>query len=230
MADRLTVATFKWGDRYSSEHVNALARNVARHCSLQYEFVCITDDPSGLGCRSIPLWDDFSDLLSPHHRDGYPSCYRRLKVFSHEMRDVLGDRFVALDIDTLPVRCLDPLWDRPEDFVCLRNPHPTTRYGGGMWLMNAGARAFVWERMSRDVPRITYAAGLGGSDQAWLSYCLGDEATWGNEDGVYWYRQNLMHDNRLPENARLVSFNGCHKPWHSDMQQIGWIRANYELG
>lgn len=225
----LTVATFKWGGKYTSENVNTLARAVRRHCTLEHEFVCITDDPSGLECRSIPLWDDWSGLLSPHHKDGYPSCYRRLKVFSPEIEAVLGRRFVVIDIDVLPVASLDPLWNRTEDFVCLANPvKSATRYVGGMWLITAGSRPEVWERMSSEVPRITYSAGLGGSDQAWISYCLPpDEATWGAEDGVYAYRQNLMHNNQLPNNARFVSFNGRHNPWDADMQRIPWIREHW---
>lgn len=220
----LKVVTFKWGDAFTSEQVNTLARMVERHYG-PHEFICITDDPRGLEVPWLPLWSDYADLKSPHH--GYPSCYRRLKVFAPEMEKIIGPRFVVLDIDVVITGDLRPLFDRTEDLVLLKNPNPNTQYNGGLWLMDAGCRPKVWTNFSEISPHQTFNARLGGSDQAWLSFVLKDEATFEQKDGVYFFRQDDLQSKGLPKGARFVSFNGETKPWHKDMQSIDWIREHY---
>jgi hypothetical protein len=61
-------------------------------------------------------------------------------------------------------------------------------------MMNAGARARVWETFCKDPDAAiatALAAGYHGSDQAWVSYCLDKdgEAYWTEADGVYYYRK-----------------------------------------
>lgn len=51
------VLCVKNGSKYSADYVNTLARMVSRNCTLEYEFVCLTDDAEGLdnGVRVIKL-------------------------------------------------------------------------------------------------------------------------------------------------------------------------------
>lgn len=232
-----TVATFKWkpapGYRsaFSSESANVLMRMVKRHYPQPHEFVCVTDDPVGLdpAIRVVPLWDDHATLPPPQGGKN-PSCYRRLKVFSREMATVLGPRFVVLDLDTLISADLSPLWDRPEDFVICGDTNKQTPYNGSMVLMTAGARAQVWETFDPvQSPRRAKAAGFFGSDQAWISYCLGTkEATWTKADGVYSFRNHLaLNRNRLPDDAKLVIFHGRVDPWHPQATALPWVQAHY---
>lgn len=234
---RLTVVTFKWQPKdgpakFTSRHVNVLARMVKRNYLKPHRFVCITDEPHGLdpSIEVLPLWEDHSGMRNPHGPD-YPSCYRRLKLFSPEMRDVLGERFVCLDLDTVITADLSPLWDRTEDFVILKGTNPSTYYNGGMVLMTAGARADVWDHFD---PKLSPALALSkrqfGSDQGWISYKLGpDEATWGRDDGVYSWVPHLKSGQfPLPEGARMVFFNGKHQnPWDTFPQSFAWVRENW---
>lgn len=236
----LTIATFKWtpasGYRstFGPETVNVLRRMVARHYTRPHRFVCITDDPAGLdpGIDVLPLWTDHAHVPSPHGGKN-PSCYRRLRVFSPEMAMLLGPRFVALDLDVVLVADVTPLWDRPEDFVIWGDTHPTTHYNGSMLLMTAGARRKVWDTFDPErSPREAMAAGCYGSDQGWISYCLGrGEARWSRADGVYSFRNDLCQDQatrrKLPENARLVIFHGAVDPWSEQGQNIPWVRRHW---
>jgi len=45
----------KHGNKYSSEYVNTLYRMSKRHCTLDFEFVCFTDDIKGLD-KGIKLY------------------------------------------------------------------------------------------------------------------------------------------------------------------------------
>ena len=42
------ILCLKHGTKYSSEYVNRLYNMVKRNCTLDYEFVCLTDDPRGI--------------------------------------------------------------------------------------------------------------------------------------------------------------------------------------
>ena len=42
------VLCVKNGPKYSAEYVNTLARMVERNCTVDYEFVCLTDNPEGI--------------------------------------------------------------------------------------------------------------------------------------------------------------------------------------
>lgn len=226
----LTVVTFKWNDpgyggKFSAEHVNIMQRMVARHYRSPHRFVCFTDDPAGIDAdiEALPLWDDYASLPNPTG-GGRPSCYRRLKLFDPAMRDVLGERFVSIDLDTVIVNDLGPVWDRPEDVVMFRAPHGKWPYNGAMFMVNTGARPQVWRDFDPvESPRLAAAKGYQGSDQAWLSYCLGpDEAVWTDADGVYYPLPAALR--QQPGNARVVFTTGRRPPWKSP---VPWVRAAY---
>jgi hypothetical protein len=100
-----------------------------------------------------------------------------------------------------------------------------------MVLMTAGARKQVWDRFDPETsPRKAKAAGCWGSDQGWISYCLGPgEARWGKADGVYSFRNHLKSATRqLPGNARVVFFHGSTDPWTPGLSaQYPWVAQHW---
>jgi len=231
----LTVCCFKWktpGYRstFGPETVRTLKSMVGRHYPHPHRFVCITDDTTGLDTiETVPLWNDYADLPAPTGPRN-PSCYRRLKLFDPAIRNILGERFVSLDLDCVLLADLTPLWHRPEDFVMWGDTNPKTHYNGSMVLMTAGARKQVWESFDRRLsPTAAMRAGHFGSDQGWISFCLGPgEARWTKADGVYSYRNDIAPSGRLPGDARAVFFHGRHDPWADDVRRTQtWIDAHY---
>ncbi len=237
----LRVVCWKWkpaaGYRstFGPETVNTLKRMVARHYAGAHELVCITDDAEGIDAdvRVIPLWEDFAKVPSPHG-PGNPSCYRRLKAFSKEAAQLIGERFVSIDLDCVIVGDLAPVWDRVEDFVIWGDTSPRTPYNGSMFLLRAGTRAKVWEGFDPlRSPAIAKAKGYWGSDQAWIGAALGpDEPRWGRADGVYSFRNDLQNQyapaRPLPDDARVVFFHGKHDPWDHDVQaKYAWVSEHY---
>jgi hypothetical protein len=236
----LRVVTWLWhtpGFRstYTAAHVNGLYAMVRRHYPDPFEPVCVTDRPEGLdsAIRVVPLWDDYRELVSPHGPQ-YPACYLRLKAFDPAMRDVIGARFVSIDLDTIITGDLRPLWQRPEEFVIwtldvpIGTKHRTT-FQGSMWLHTAGTRPRVWSTFSAARARDAFACGHHGNDQGWMQYVLGPgEATWSQADGVYSYRFHLLraYAGQLPANARVVMFHGKPDPWEPAAQRHGWVRAH----
>lgn len=234
----LSVITWKWtpppGYRstFGPETVNVLARMVRRHYARPHRFLCVTDDARGLDAaiEVVPDRHDFAGVPNPHGGRN-PSCYRRLRLFAPDAAETFGERFVSLDLDCVITGDLGPLWDRPEDVVFWGDTNPTTAYNGSMMLLRAGARPQVWTRFNpRTSPIASKRAGCFGSDQGWISYCLGPrEPKWTTADGVYSFRTHVAPARRLPMNARVVMFHGQHDPWDRTVQQQHpWVKEHWQ--
>jgi len=238
----LRIVTFKWKpphgyrSKFGPETVNILASMCRRHYQKEHEFVCITDDAKGIdpAIRIIPLWEDHAKLKSPMGAH-QPSCYRRLKLFSAEAEQFIGPRFVCLDLDTVIVGDMTPLWDRSEEFIVWGDTYsgkqfPKTWYNGSMFMMKAGARRQVWDEFDPvKSPIAAKKGGSFGSDQGWISHKLGpNEATWGVKDGVYSFRVHVEpRGGQLPHNAKVVHFHGKVSPWDVKAQRHAWVREHY---
>jgi hypothetical protein len=235
----LSVVCWKWKppianyrSTFTGDTVNTLRRMVARHYPDPHRFICVTDDATGIGpdVDVVPIWNDHGDLPHPHSHT-HPSCYRRLKAFAPEMRELFGPRFVSVDLDCVILEDLRPLWNRPEPFVGWGGTTaPREAYNGSMYLMSAGCRAKVWRDFHPQVsPVLAKQAGFYGSDQAWMSYALGpQEPRWTTADGVYSFRIHIAPNHgQLPGNARIVFFNGKKDPWTPDVYSLPWVRANW---
>lgn len=238
-----TVLCWKWQPRpgyrstFGPETVNVLRAMVRRHFPHPHRFVCVTDDPDGIDAdiEIVSGWNDFADVPSPHGGKN-PSCYRRLRMFHPQAGERLGERFVSLDLDTVIVNDVTSLWDRPEDVVFYgdTNPKPGSHYNGSMMLIRAGSRPQVWNRFDpQSSPQASLRGGSWGSDQGWISHCLGGkEAKWTKADGVYSFRNDFRLKSRadLPANARLIVFHGNEDPWSDRVQRdYAWVRDHYRV-
>lgn len=197
---RPTVANYR--STFGARQVNTMRAMVARHYARPHRFSCITDDATGIDgdVRIIPLWDHWKDVPSPHGGLN-PSCYRRLYAWSAEAADVIGPRFVSVDLDAVITRDMAPVWDRPEDCVLWADAlNPNNPYNGSMWMLTAGSRRHVWDNFDASGPSFAKRAGYFGSDQAWYAYCLAHDrvnggahnaATWDRSHGVYSWRVHM---------------------------------------
>jgi hypothetical protein len=239
----LQVVTFLWNDpkyrwnatyRLEHTHVRRLFGGVSRYLKIPHETVLVTDTPEAIDpvyChadRVIKLWPDLRE---------YGGCYTRLRAFAKDMREIIGQRFVWLDLDAVITGPLDTLFNRPEPFIAWKDVHPPTPYCGSMVMMNAGARAHVWEQARRIIPMRVTAPGQWchrryiGTDQAFIGQALGrGEATWTPADGVYNWRAEIVrkHNGALPDNARIVFFTGPSDPSMASVRATSpWITEHW---
>lgn len=213
---------------YKPEYVNAQLPMLRRHCSVPYRVVCVTDCTDGLDSSieviAPPVTDD-GPVVSRDPR--YPRCYRRLWNFSEAAR-ALGDRILALDIDSLIVRDIAPLVERDEDLVVWRAPPDSAIVLGAAYLLRTGTHTHIWtsfdfERSPQELLRV----GRAQSDQGWLNYMLPSSVpAWTEADGMY--LPPLGDPRPLPETARIVSFGTLHKPWMKRAHaEHPWIVEHY---
>lgn len=220
----IQVVCWKWNNGlhprkqiyFSADHVNRLFSMVKANTSVDFEPVCITDDPTGIDphIRIIPLWDDAREL---------GGCYTRLKAFSEEMKTIIGPRFIWIDLDAVITGNIDHILQDKREFVMWGDTNRTTPYNGSMCLMTAGCRKQVWETFNPATsPKQGKLHGFVGTDQAWIGIVLGqNEAKWSNLDGVYSYRLYFEKGGKseLPENARIVFFHGRTDPSMAHIRQ-----------
>lgn len=210
----LAVCCWKWagwrGEMYKAHHVNVLQSMVAENLHIPYRFVCVTDNAEGVNCETIPIWTD-PDVPTRGKR---PNCYRRLKVFSNEAKKIFkADRILSIDLDCVILDDITPLVTDHEFRVMQGKASPLN---GSMFLHTLGTRPRFWNSFGCASPELVRKkemitkVRLYGSDQAWMSYCEPEAATWSTADGAYHYS---LLQKELPRTARICFFAGSHKPW-----------------
>lgn len=185
---------------------------IDRNCTVLHEFVCATDDATGLDqdIRTAPIDPRLVRL---------GVAFPKLTVFRPDAAEIFGQRLCLIDLDSVIVGSIDAIVGRPEPFVIWRdvlaNSQPTRfKYNSSLILMDASARSAVWERLSpTEIKKILHHEHRCGSDQAWISHLLNGEATWTAADGVLSWRFEVKGKS-LPGNAKIVFFHGPEKPWN----------------
>jgi hypothetical protein len=240
VSDCHTFVCWKWrSDTYRQKfthyHVNVWARSLRRVLKdMDARLVCITDDPTGVEIETYPLWSDYSSLSNPSGSH-LPSCYRRLKLFSSATTDAMGiDRDAPvtwIDLDVVFVRDVRPMFQRPEHFVGWRGIGSMNNevYNGTIVQFRAGRVDHLWDEFDPvKSPKQVNDAKYFGSDQGWISYKMAGVAPgwWSLRDGMFSYSRDVRpaRNGYLPQIARIVSFNGRHKPWDEDVKaRQPWI-------
>lgn len=208
----LTVCTWKWGNKFSDEHVAKLCEGVRRNLKQPFE------------------WRVFRPEARDVHLTKMPGCFARLRMFDPEWqaRNFINDRLVNIDLDTVITGPLDSLFDRDDQLVIMQganvaNPCP---FNGALIMLRAGAHPEVWRDFNVDaaskVPFYSFP-----DDQGWIHHKVPDAAGWhvGQASGVYVYqKRGWPSGTALPDDARLVTFvnNDPEKLMHLD-----WIREHW---
>lgn len=236
----LTVAAYWWTDprpnrfnakyQYTAEDVRLLQRQVSRYLSQSHEFVVLTDQPEVFAgdthIRAVPL-----DLTK--HIPG--TEFVKLMTFHPNGREMIGEKVLQLDLDTVITGGLDRIVSRSADLVVWRNPSriPYDKpvkpgrpyYNGSVILHRCGTMPEMWARFDAANP----PHGVRDT-QVWMSNMIGPDAPhWDGKDGIYRLAREDTPGSgvsgRLPENARIVTFPGSEgKPWDAGVMAANpWI-------
>ena len=207
---------------------------IERHYHAPFRLVCITDDPTGIDSAVdiVPLPPTKADhLLVPPCYNNFPSCFRRLWLFSTEAC-TLGPRICNLDLDVIITGDITTLLTtKTADFVGWSEERfAWNKIAGGIWLLTTGRHPEVWDRFDPDTsPQLTWQQGHRGSDQAWISQCLyPPQQRFTSKDGL-WKLAWLPTGEYAPGPAVTMVFtSGLTAPWLERTQRTHpWIRDHY---
>ncbi len=164
-----------------------------------------------------------------------PGCLCRLRAFDTEWQArqgiAEGDRVVSIDLDVVITGTLDPLFDRPEDFVIVegansQNPDPTN---GSLWMFRAGTHRDIWEDFSLEAVKALKYHEFP-DDQGWFFHKVPDFAGWkvGPEHGLYCFKKpGWPKGDSLPPAARIVCFPGFRDP--AQFAHLDWVKSNWRV-
>lgn len=155
---------------YTSEWVNKLANMVDKNMSLPHEHICLTDYPKGIDKRIkiIPI-----KMKNWYNNRGW---WAKTECFNPKIQELLCERNLLLDLDSLITGNLDEMVNLEGDFLCAESTAPNfkpkgviTKYGSSIVIWDRGSRPQIYTELTKDIPY-----RLRG-DQDWMAEILGEE-------------------------------------------------------
>ena len=158
-SDKLFILCLKHGQKYSADYVNKLYNMTQRHCTLEHEFVCMTEDPAFLlpGIKTIPL---------PKGIEGW---WCKPYMFSKDLP--LDGSILYLDLDVVISANIDKLFTyQPNNWCTVRDYTRAMRpkwpkYNSSVVRFKTGELDHVWSEFNKD-PKSIMRQHFG--DQDWL--------------------------------------------------------------
>tara|TARA_R110000868_G_scaffold391136_1_gene661051 strand:- start:202 stop:1011 length:810 start_codon:yes stop_codon:yes gene_type:complete len=130
--DKKYIICLKWGSKYGPEYVNKLYNMVKRNCTINYEFICFTEDTTGIDkhvrCEPLPKMSVSGWWFKPW-------------FLSNELP--INGTALYFDLDVIVFRNIDQFFSyKPEnDFVIIRDFNRSLRRS--------------WDKMNSSVFRFT---------------------------------------------------------------------------
>lgn len=167
------VFCLKWGNKYGPEYVNKLYNMVKRNSTVDYEFVCFTENTQGIDKH-----------IKTHPLPNLPVTGWWYKVWILSNLPYKGTG-LFLDLDLIVFKNIDKLWNyKPEkNFVIIRDFNRIVRPGfdkvnSSVFRFKIGAYANVYDLFAKD-PSL-YTRRLQG-DQDFMYKTIKDHEFWPDE-------------------------------------------------
>jgi hypothetical protein len=216
----LTVCCLKQGTKYGPERVNVLYNMVSRNLSLHYDFICHTDDDSGINpvVECYPI------------EHGLTGWWGKMNLYQERPLGVETERILFLDLDVVITGSLDDLVRFPSHHAMIRDypvgmyPPQTekSRHGNSsIILMTRGRMVHIWKYFLIALG----VNGTGVSQQGFINRNFQRDVDLLQDAMCRSYKMHQMNPHDAPgENCRVVMFHGKPKPWDF---KAGWIAENY---
>jgi len=181
--DKKTVVCLKWGSKYPVKYVNALYNMVRRHSGLEYDFVCLTDDPSNLDGRIIH---------KPLPKINVHGWWWKPYVFSEDL-GFQGD-VLFLDLDLVVFSNIDRLWTYNSANFCIirdftRQMSPSWRkFNSSVFRFPAKDYHWIWKEFEKNHNKIM---PKNHGDQDYLYSILSQQARYWPDEWIQSYKWEM---------------------------------------
>lgn len=167
------VACLKWGDKYSSNYVNNLYNMVKRNCTLDYEFVCFTENPTGIN----------KDIrIEPLPKIATQGWWFKPYFLSNELP--MQGTVLFLDLDVVVFKNIDNMFNyEPGKFCIIRDFNRKfrqnwNRMNSSVFRTTIGMYNHLWQDFKTNTSSHT-ARDRG--DQDWMFRHIKDHVFWPDE-------------------------------------------------
>ena len=196
---RVNILCLKHGDLFSHHYVNTLYNMVSRHCSLPFNFYCITENTDNIHPKIICL--PLPDIAAS-------GWWFKPYIFSKDLP--FKGPILYLDLDLVIVDNIDKLFEyEPKKLVAIRDfvkvQAPTVRrFNSSVVRFSANKYNYIWETFVGDSRR--HMLRFRG-DQDYLYHVAGKSGVFFPDDWIKSYkweiRKSKKVDITLPKNEKL---------------------------
>ena len=214
----------KWGTLFGPDYVNVLYRACKSASSIPFEFVCFTEDSSGLDPNIIvkPL-----PQIGLRKEEWYqPGVWPKLALYKKNLEGLEG-RCLFIDLDMMILRDLDDFLSHSASFIAIDVgeswrpgvPRVNSEVGTGLFAYNIGEEtqildAFLADRESAKVKfknEQDFVAKHAKSIEFWPEGWVISFKRWLRRPiGI----DLILPPKRPPEYAKIVAFHGDPRPAH----------------
>lgn len=198
----VTVVCINVGDKYAPEYVEKLRNGVARHLSVPYQFVCVTDRPE--------VYDGVCETRQV--LEGFPGWWSKVTLFADEPYGLHGD-LLFLDLDVVILDSIDELAIWPGEFAIIRDWNRRTSLNSSVFKLQTGTRPEVFERWTPALIQKYHG------DQDWITVQTRScHEAWPEA----WCLSYKMHCRVVPR-GKIVVFHGKPDPHECG----GWVAQEW---
>jgi hypothetical protein len=233
----VNIICMKWGDKFPASYVNKLYGMVVRNTTLDFRFVCFTDDKNGI--REEVEVQDLPTLSLPKNIP--ERGWKKLSVFKEDFGGLTG-KTLFLDLDVVIVDNIDEFFRTSGDFLIAHDKKNPNKLEGNssVFRFEIGKFASILQYFENNFEKVKSEVR---HEQAYLSrevHKLGKLKFW-NDDWVpsFKYRccPNLLVSAfiapKIPTGAKIIIFHGLPNPpeaikgisgkWYRKLKPAPWI-------
>lgn len=198
----LTVCCVRTGTRYGAEYVERLRNMIARHLSMPYRFVCLTDQPEELeGVENLPAT--------------LPGWWAKMELFALPGKRLYFDLDTVIVGDLTPLAALDVPFGICDNFTRAVMPDYPCKYGSCVMVMGNGFGRPVYDAFMAN-PQM----GPYGDQKAIEELCPDAAILQDLLPAGYLVGRRAFTDSK-PAGAAVMIFAGKHKPHNTPHR---WLR------
>lgn len=156
------VVCLKHGNKYGPEYVNVLANMVKRNCTLDYEFVCYTENPIGIDTNKVTI----RPLPTAYKIGGW---WFKPLLFNPDLNE--RGTILYIDLDVIIFKNIDKLFTHlPDQFIVIRDFNRWHQKGwnkmnSSVVRWNVGQHPQIYKDFVKDASQV---ARRYHGDQDWL--------------------------------------------------------------
>ncbi len=202
---KLTVAmVLKTGGTYDYNYVNALANGLRAHSTVDYEIVCLTDNPQGFN-------NNIDKVIYFDHN--YPKWWGKIELFRPDLFS--DEKVFFFDLDTIIVDNIDEILKLNVEFSGLRDFYTMNSLGSGLMAWTPSPRLHkMYTDFVPNAQRIieTYSVG----DQRWFDETKPSIVYLQDmfPNNIVSFKKHCLKQNKvtIPPKSKIVCFHGVPKP------------------
>lgn len=216
----IIATVLKTGGIYNVDYVNRLANAIARHVTVPYRFVVLTDDVEGDYCENV-----HERVLLRHDLPGWWS-----KIELHAPDFYPDHKILFFDLDTVIVGNLDHVVEHDHHYTVLSDFYYPGSVGSGVMAWKQTGLTENFNAFLADAQRIMSGSERG--DQQWIEETVQHpshfQTLFPNE--FLSYKKDLVRHRRatdieIPADAKVICFHGTPKP--HEVLQYNSMRDNW---